>query len=252
MATAVLSPMAIPGLHTPPSRKDLEKAALAYNLLPDDKDQPEISPVHLEEIKKIIVSHDVQEKFGIHVVHGHLLVDQGKVMHGTAMTRLRGCWTRPTDISGLDVGNIHGHIFALSPNGQFQAYEYRQEGPPPMSPNDNAFVAALKAYLQNHGLGSLIGLQVLNEDKDKQLQEFVLGDNNGAVMLDAEDTRITESCRVTGYVVIKTEESGVTELKGNETHTPTIRQTHQVFTDGKPLPDEKSLMDALRADGVID
>ncbi|RSL46037.1 hypothetical protein CEP51_015997 [Fusarium floridanum] len=193
MATTVLSPMAIPGLHFPPSRKDLEKAALV----------------------------------------------------------LRGCWTRPTDILGLDVSNMHGHIFALSPNGQFQAYEYRQGAPQPMSPNDDAFVAALKAYLQKHGLGSLIGLQVLNEDKDKKLQEFVLGDNNGAVMLDAEDTKIMESYRVTGYVV-ETDESGFTELKGNETHTPTIRQTHQVFTDGKPLPDEKSLMDALRADGVID
>lgn len=223
----------------------------SYNLLPDDKDQPEISPVHLEEITKIIVSHGVQEKFGIHLVHGHLQVDQGKVMHGTAMTSLRGCWTRPTDISGLDVGNMHGHIFALSPSGQFQAYEYRQGGPPLMSPNDNAFVVALRAYLQKDGLGSLIGLQVLNEDKDKHLQEFVLGDSNGAVMLEAEDTNITESYRVTGYMM-ETDETGVTELKGKETHTPTIRQTHQVFTDGKPLPDEKSLMDALRADGVID
>ncbi|KAI0407513.1 hypothetical protein F4802DRAFT_26290 [Xylaria palmicola] len=251
MATAVLSPMTIPGLHTAPSKEDLEKAALAYNLLHDDKDQPEIPPAHLKEITAIIVSHNVQEKFGIHLVHGHLQVDQGKVMHGTAMSSLRGCWTRPTDISGLDVGNMHGHILALSSNGEFQAYEYRQGAPPLMSPNDNAFVVALRAYLQKHCLGSLIGLQVLDEDKDKQLQEFVLGDNNGAVMLDAEDTKITQSYRVTGYVV-ETNESGVTELKGKETHAPTIRETHQVFTDGKPLPDEKSLVNALRADGVID
>jgi len=223
----------------------------SYNSLPDDKDQPEISPAHLKEITEIIMSHNVQGKFGIHLVHGHLQVGQGKIMHGTAMTNLRDCWTRPTDISGLDVGNMHGHIFALSPNSEFQAYEYRQGPPPPMGINDNAFIVALKAYLQMHSLGSLIGLQVLNEDKDKQLQEFVLGDNNGAVMLDAKDTKIIQSYRVTGYVV-ETDRSGATELKGKETHTPTIRQTHQVFTDGKPLPDEESLMNALRADGVID
>ncbi|KAK7397829.1 hypothetical protein QQX98_012802 [Neonectria punicea] len=123
--------MAIPGLYILLSIEDLEKAALVYNLLPDDKDQPEISLAYLEEITEII----------------------------------------------------------------------------------------------KHGLGSLISLQVLNEDKDKQLKEFVLGDNNGAVMLDAEDTNIIESYRVTGYVV-ETDESGVTELKGNKTHTPTIRQTH--------------------------
>lgn len=197
------------------------------------------------------MSYHVQEKFGIHLVHGHLQVDQGKVMHGTAMTSHRGCWTRPTNISELDVGNMHGHIFTLSPKGQFQAYEYRQGPPQPMSPNDDAFIVALKAYLQKHSLESIIGLQVLNEDKDKQLQEFVLGNNNGTVMLDAEDTKIVESYRVTGYVV-ETNELGLTELKGNETHTPTIRQTHQVFTDGKPLPDEKSLMNALRADGIVD
>ncbi|EQK99220.1 hypothetical protein G6O67_007855 [Ophiocordyceps sinensis] len=251
MATTVLGPVTIPGLHAPPTREDLEKAALAYNLLPDDKDQPEISAAHLKEIMEMIVSHNVQEKFGIHLVHGHLHVDQGQVMHGTAMTRLRGCWTRPTDISGLDFGNMHGHIFALSSNGQFQAYEYRQGDPSPMSHNDNAFIVALEVYMQKHDLLSLIGLQVLNEDKDKQLQEFVLGDNNGTVMLDAKDTKIKESYRVTGFVV-ETNESGVIELKGKETHTPTIRQTHQVFTDGKPLPDEESLMDVLRANGVID
>lgn len=223
----------------------------SYNLLPDDKDQPEISTAHLDEIMEIIVSHDVQEKFGIHLVHGHLHVDHGKVMYGTATVCFRGCWTRPTDISGLDVDNMHGHIFALSPNGHFRAYEYRQGSPPPMSPNDDAFMIALKTYLQKHDLVNLIGLQVLNKDKGKRLQEFVLGDNNGAVMLAAEDTNITESYRVTGFVV-ESDDSGVITLKGKETHTPTVRKTHQVFTDGKPLPDEESLVNALRADGVID
>ena len=224
-------------------------SAKSYNSLPDDRDQPEISSAHLKEIKDIIVHYRVQEKFGIHLVHGHLQVGQGKIMHGKAMTSLRGCWTRPTEISSLAINDIHGHIFALSSNGEFQAYEYRQGPPPTMRSNEDAFVIALKAYLREHGLENLIGLQVLNGYKDK-LQEFVLGDNNGAIMLDAKDTKVTQSYRVTGYAV-ETDESGFTELKGGESHAPTVKETHQVFTDGKTLPDERSLMNALRADGVI-
>ena len=100
---------------------------------------------------------------------------------------------------------MHRPIFALNSNGEFQAYEYRQGGTPFKSPNDNAFIAALKTYMQQRSWGSLIGLQVPNTDKDKRLQEFIFGDNNGAIMLDSEDTEITQSCRVTGY---KTDESG--------------------------------------------
>ncbi|KAM3518328.1 hypothetical protein MY4038_010124 [Beauveria bassiana] len=250
MAATALNPVLIPGLHAPPGREDMEKATLLYNSLPDDKNQPEISVFHLNNIKELIVKYGVQEKLGIHLVHGHLQIDHGSVMHGTPMTNIRGCWSRPTAISNLDVSNIHGHIFAISPNGHFQAYEYRNGAPPNIEVHDEAFIAALCNYLREHQLESLIGLQVLNEDKNRELQEFVLGDNNGVVMLDAADTNITDSYRVTGYAV-HVDESDAKVLKGGEKHAPTVKQTHQVFTDGKPLPDELSLLGALRSDGVI-
>ncbi|KID82011.1 hypothetical protein MGU_10665 [Metarhizium guizhouense ARSEF 977] len=173
-------------------------------------------------------------------------------MFGKALAKIRGCWTRPTNISELDLSNIHGHIFVLDSNCQFHPYEYRQGAPPPMDKADDAFVTALAKYLQTRRQTTLIGLQVLNEDKTKQMQEFVLGDNNGAIMLDANDTNINESYRVTGFAVAADQPGGISELKGNETHSPTTRSTHQVFTDGKALPNEESLVDVLRNDGIID
>ncbi|KAF2254165.1 hypothetical protein BU26DRAFT_599977 [Trematosphaeria pertusa] len=69
----------------------LGRGSAVLQLAPDDKDQPEISPAHLKEIKDIIMNYRVQEKFGIHLVHSHLQVDKGKIMHGMAMASLRGC-----------------------------------------------------------------------------------------------------------------------------------------------------------------
>ncbi|KAM3536952.1 hypothetical protein ARSEF1564_010125 [Beauveria bassiana] len=57
MAATALNPVLIPGLHAPPGREDMEKATLLYNSLPDDKNQPEISVFHLNNIKELIVKY---------------------------------------------------------------------------------------------------------------------------------------------------------------------------------------------------
>jgi len=64
-------------------------------------------------------------------------------MFGKALNNphVHGIWTRLTNIRELDLNDIHGHIFALNPSGQFMAYEYREGPPPPMNLNDDAFVA---------------------------------------------------------------------------------------------------------------
>jgi len=198
------------------------------------------------------LKHNVQKKFGYHLIHGHLKIDEGRIMFGKPMTTLQGCYTRPANIAQLDAVNMHGHIFALGKEGQFVAYEYRQGPPPQMNANDNAFLSHARAFLVEKGLKNLIGIQVLNADKGKKLQEFVLSDKYGAVMLDAADTNITATYRVTGWS-IQTGHGCVAELKGNESHAPTVRKTHQVFTDGKGLPDldEDVVVDALRNAGII-
>lgn len=51
------------------------------------------------------------------------------VMLGKSIQEPSGCWTKPTDINEVDLKNIYGHIYALTGDGSFVAYEYR-EGPP--------------------------------------------------------------------------------------------------------------------------
>ncbi|RYP63010.1 hypothetical protein DL771_009465 [Monosporascus sp. 5C6A] len=67
---------------------------------------------------------------------------------------------RPGAYNAVEV-NAYGYIFALNSDSQFTAYEYREGTPPAMNPNDNIFVAKFGAYLQEHDLAELLGLQVL-------------------------------------------------------------------------------------------
>jgi hypothetical protein len=175
-------------------------------------------------------------------------------MFGKTLTNrnVRGIWTRPTNITELDLDNIHGHIFALNCDSQFTAYEYREGTPPVMNPNDNIFVAQFGALLQKHGLADLLGLQVLAGHGAKKMQEFDLSGSGpeGVVMLDAEDTKVDEVYRVTGWSVTTDQFTGVTELKGKDVHSPMQNGNHKIFQDSK-LADEKSLMEVLKRENVI-
>lgn len=93
----------------------------SYNALPDDCDQPDVADAVLADLKSLLEKYNVQDKFGYHLVHGHLKVASGQVMLGQSMTNLDACWTRPTSIKEVALGDVHG---------QFTPYEYRQ-GPPP-------------------------------------------------------------------------------------------------------------------------
>ncbi|KAL2023371.1 hypothetical protein VTK56DRAFT_2728 [Thermocarpiscus australiensis] len=153
-------------------------------------------------------------------------------MFGKALTdpNVRGIWTRPTNITELDLNNIHGHIFALNADGQFTAYEYREGPPPAMNLNDNIFVAQLGAFLPEHGLTDLLGLQVLAGHGAKTMQEFDLSGSSpeGVVMLDAEDTKIDNVYRVTGWSA-ETDTTGVSELKGSDVYSPMQNGNHKIF-----------------------
>ena len=224
-----------------------------YNALPDDGDQCQVSRVHLQEILQLILANGVKDKFGVHLIHGHLQVGKGEVMFGKALTNpnARGIWTRPTNITELDLNNIHGHILALNSDSQFMAYEYREGPPPVMNPNDNIFVAQFGAFLQKHGLADLLGLQVLAGYGAKKMQEFDLSGSGpeGVVMLDAEYTKIDEVYRVTGWSAETDKTTGVTELKGNDVHSAMKNGNHKIFQDSK-LSYEQSLMDVLKREDV--
>jgi hypothetical protein len=205
-----------------------------------------VHPVHLQELASLFKRFNVQDKFGMHLIHGHFQLDEGNVMVGTALTSVRGCWTKPTSITDLEPAEIHGHIFRLTESGEMQAYEYREGPTTNLEGVDPAFFHELVKYLQANDLTNLLGLEVLAKEVPGMMCEFILKDN-GTVMLDARDVKKWTSYRFTGFAL---NGSGMTELKGNQSHAKTVRETHQVFTDGK-IGKEDPLIDVLRAEDII-
>ncbi|KAI3396138.1 hypothetical protein diail_469 [Diaporthe ilicicola] len=257
MPTAdVLRPLAIPGLHKQPTLDDMGRSGYIYNMLPDDADQPHVAEVFITGLKTIIKEFNVQNKFGLHLVHGHVKMAKGMVMIGKPMNNLPGLWTHPAKVDQLDLGALHGYVFVLGADNEMHPYEFRQGPPPPMTANDNAFITAAQKYLQLSGLTGIIGIELLDQDTlGKHMKEFVLSDTDGTVMLPADAVNPTETYRTTGWNAVE----GLTNLKGNETsHSKTTKGTHQVFVDGKALPDmesnstaEEVIIQALREAGII-
>lgn len=125
-----------------------------------------------------------------------------------------------------------------------------------MTVNDNDFIAAAKKYLQLNGLTGTIGIELLDQDTlGRHMKEFVLSDTEGTVMLLADAVNSTETYRTTGWNAVE----GITDLKGNESsHAKTTKGTHQVFVDGKALPDvegnfdvEEVIIESLREAGIV-
>ncbi|KAI1774176.1 hypothetical protein F4818DRAFT_442335 [Hypoxylon cercidicola] len=226
--------MPIPSLHAKPTEAELNDSAKLYNTLPYGGDQRQVPEAHLQEILQLILTNGVKDKFGVHLIHGHLQIGKGEVMFGKALTNAnaRGIWTRPTSITELDLSNIHGHIFVLSSDCRFTAYEYREGPPPAMNSNDNIFIAQFAKFLQKHGLTDLLGLQVLAGYRAK-MQEFDLSGSG-------PEGWSTEADKTTGII----------ELKGNDVHAPMQNGNHRLFQDSK-LTDEESRLNVLKREAII-
>ncbi|OQD95349.1 hypothetical protein PENVUL_c116G00340 [Penicillium vulpinum] len=90
MAVAVTAPIVIPSLYIPPTIKDLLQSSRAYNLLPDDRDQPQVQKVHLQELASLFTRFNVQKIYGLHLIHGHFQIEENKIMLGTSLKSVRG------------------------------------------------------------------------------------------------------------------------------------------------------------------
>ncbi|KAK2615999.1 hypothetical protein N8I77_002719 [Diaporthe amygdali] len=180
-------------------------------------------------LKTIIKEFNVQNKFGLHLVHRHVKMAKGMVMIG-----------KP-----LDLGALHGYVFVLGGDEEIHPYKFRQSPPPPMTANDDAFITAVQKYLQLNGLTGIIGIELLDQDTlGKHMKEFFLSGTDGTVLLSADAINPTETYRTTGWRTVE----GLTDLKG----------IHQVFVDGKALSDmegnstpEEAIIEALREAGIV-
>lgn len=201
--------------------------------------------MHLRALGDLLRRFNVQHRLGVHLIHRHDLIGAGNVMYGKKLSTMRGCWTKPTRFEDIDLNNIHGHIYRLSPEGNFEPYEYR-EGAPNLQDVDPAFFQEFAIYLKLQGIENLLGLQHLGDNGSSQMCEFVMLEN-GTVMLDTEHIRDWVSYRTTGYIA---DNNGNTDLKGNEQHAATTKGPHKVFIDGK-LRNEEELINNLKLKNIL-
>jgi hypothetical protein len=224
------------------------KKYLRYNQLPSDDEQPALLPGHTQAIRNILIRHNVHDKFGIHLIHGHFEIPSGKIMLGHYFENPTGCWTKPTPIKDVDTANIHGHIFKLSKDGKLVAYEYREGPPIDISKIDSSFFDEIFRYLVENNLTDTIGLQALSHGPSSPMIELVLG-NTGTVMLDEAQAQYGRIYRVTGWHVDHDCEGE--ELKDGEKHAETTKGTHRVFVDKVPLSDVMNLKGFLKKEEII-
>ncbi|KAF9730274.1 hypothetical protein PMIN04_012889 [Paraphaeosphaeria minitans] len=249
MATAVLDHQVIPGLHVAPYLSNLSRSSEVYNHLPDDADQPHVAEEHLKNLAGIFLRYNVQTKFGLHLIHGHFKLERDMVMLGKSVQEPSGCWTKPTDINEVDLENIHGHIYALTGDGFLVAYEYREGRPADMTDVKPDFFHEVIQYLQSNKLEHLLGLQVLSNEPQEKLAEFVLGANAGTVMIKETEANYGHIYRVTGWAF--DQEDGIISCKGNDVHAATTKGPHKVFQDSKRIHGVRELRVALKEAEII-
>ncbi|KAF5240550.1 hypothetical protein FANTH_9521 [Fusarium anthophilum] len=219
MAAIEIAPASsIPGLHVTPTLDDLRNSAQC-----------------------------VEKEVSFHLVHRHDRIDDGEVMMMSDLNTLNGKWIHPMNIHGLDLTNIHGHLFKLGSEGCPQAYKFREGPLPDLEGVSTDFFSELNHYLQANQLSGLLALGVL--DNMEGMVEFDLG-HNGTVMLKQEQANYGKLIKETEFVYYKGED-GSRQLKGNTQHAETTTPgRHRVFIDSK-LENEAELVKALIEQGLI-
>jgi hypothetical protein len=116
----------------------------------------------------------------------------------------------------------------LSGTDEFIAYEY-QQGPA------SEFFKDLVDYLTINKLQTLLGVQVLSPELCGPMFEFILDEGKGTIMLKAGETKYGDPFRTTGWTFC----DGVPQ--DGKSHAPTVRGTHQVFTNRKVINNVSTL-----------
>ena len=192
-----------------------------------------MSDNHLAHLAQLFIRHNVQDAFGLHLIHAHFKIPHDMVMLGTTFGHgLAGYWTQPQLYETLLTVPVHGHVFVVNSAKCLLPYEYR-EGKAPTAAIDTGpvFFEELSAYLTLNKLEQLLGLQVLEERLDSQLlMEFVIAEQATA-MIKSEHAAQSDIYRVTGWTFTQTMDGSIS-VKGKETHA-SQNGIHKIFTDGK-------------------
>lgn len=218
-----------------------------YNTLPDDDHQPQVTEATLKELGDILIKHNMQHMFGVHLVHGHSTLPPGTAMIGQYTDR--GVWSHPTTIDQADLTNLHGHIYVLNKDDKLVAYEYRQGLRKDLAAVSSDFLADFFGFLVDHKLTQLLGLEVRQLEHEHPNVFEIVFSNGHTLMLPAERTKNVHPSRCTGWTFASV--AGVTELQGSQAHSKTIQGPHKVFIGGKLDPKLADLVDVLEKKDIL-
>jgi hypothetical protein len=226
---------------------------LSYNSLPHPDEQPRVSDGMLKELGEVFVRHGAQDIFGIHLLHSHFTAPQGTALLGVdfPMTdKTQACWTKPVPAEEMMAKPLHGHVFCVQPDGALIAYEFH-EGKADFNEESvqPAFFREFAEFLQHNHLASLLALELLDGHRDHTKTELQVGPL-ATVNFHENDVFGLDPQSITTGWSFQVGDDGIISCKGGNVYAAK-KNTHQVFTDSKPLPTVEALKDALRAQGII-
>lgn len=223
-----------------------------YNQLEDISAQPvEVPREQLEGLAQILVRHNAQDRFGIHLIHTHFKLDKVSIMLRTPVPKHSGYWTRQVDISKVDLHNIHGTVFALGGNRNFMAYEYGAGPASDVSAVGPELLCDVIQYLTSNKLEGLLGFEILNSAKERDV-EFDLGDNFSTVTLGESKCIPGELYRVNTWFVEENE--GNIRCRGQKVCVVTRSGVYYTTTTnraGVKISDVTELGKFLKDAGII-
>jgi len=164
------------------------------------------------------------------------------VVYGIKHTQPIYAWlAKPTRAEDIPLDNVRPHNMCVSPDGQIAFYEFRAGGNLGFSDDYEAFLKDFIAYIKEHRLERIIGLQLL-QGPVTDMTEIAF--STCTIMLEESGTE-SESIP-TGW---RTTDDGVNSLTVYETHG-VVDGVHRRFNAGAPGNIEEAI-DCLRKLGVL-
>lgn len=146
-----------------------------YNRIPLLEEQPQISPESLRALSNLFIQHEVNDDWGITLLHRHAIISPNHVMVHVQHESTDVCEPRP----------LQPHLpiaprsLFLNHHLRFQAYEYDStDRHLKLSPS---FLHDLRDLLARHQLEKLIALEANPEPDFPPMVETMLLDKSGIV-----------------------------------------------------------------------
>ena len=219
-----------------------------FNSIADIHDQCDLptDPAVVTALVNVFQKHDVQDRFGIHLLHRHFILPDGTIMFKPPPVDSDISLTKVTKLDAVDINKIRGALYLLNDTGKFQAYEFEYGDPVDIPP---VFLQELASILKEFGLEKVVALDVSGGPGSRTFPkalEYTLG-NLATVTVEAKGS--FQPHRLTG--ISFTIGDGKLGPEATDGYEDNVRGTHSVFYEkdlGSRVPGEVEDLDYVGFD----